>query len=152
MKIADTSFKFLNLSNKIYQLKEIETMFPKSHLNNLIIDKFNEIMELQNTTTLGNLEYAAKRGKYYHFSKHLLPIVFLRDIHQRKLSLENVDEEQNQLVNDLEDRSKCKIPVEKRSFLKNAALFLTEREEILNNFKRKIFPTKKLVKILNQSI
>ena len=66
MKIADTSFKFLNVSNKIYQLKETETMFPKSHLNNLIIDKFNEIMELQNTI-LGNLEYAAKRGKYYHF-------------------------------------------------------------------------------------
>ena len=35
-----------------------------------------------------------------------------------------------------------KMPVEKRSFLKNGRLFLRAREKIFNNFKSKIFPIK----------
>ena len=38
--------KFLNLSNKIYELKQIEEIFPKKQLNDLIIDKLNKIMNL----------------------------------------------------------------------------------------------------------
>ena len=34
-----------------------------------------------------------------------------------------------------------KIPLERRSFLKNARLLLSARENVLNNFKSKIFPT-----------
>ena len=36
--------KSLNLSNKIYELKQMEVIFPKNQLNDLIIDKLKEIM------------------------------------------------------------------------------------------------------------
>ena len=64
------------------------------------------------------------------------------------MSLEDADEEQNQVVSVLKDTGKGKLPVEKRSFLQNAGLFLSAREKILNNFKSKIFPTKNPEKIL----
>ena len=34
----------VNLSNKIYELKQMEVIFPKNQLNDLIIDKLKEIM------------------------------------------------------------------------------------------------------------
>ena len=64
------------------------------------------------------------------------------------MSLEGADEEQIQVVSVLKDTGKAKLPVGKRSFLKNAGLFLRAREKILNNFKSKIFPTKNPEKIL----
>ena len=39
--------------------------------------------------------------KTYNFSKYALPIVFLRDIYERKLTLEEADNEQCKLVNEL---------------------------------------------------
>ena len=58
------------------------------------------------------------------------------------MSLENADEEKIQLANALKDMDKGKRPVEKISFLKNAILLLSGRENILYNFKGKIFPAK----------
>ena len=43
-------------------------------------------------------------------------------------------------VNELKDIDKGKIPAEKQFSLKNAALFCSAREKILNKFKSKIFP------------
>ena len=54
--------KSLNLSNKIYELKQMEVIFPKNQLNDLIIDKLKEIMQLRNNIKLDDLEYTAKRG------------------------------------------------------------------------------------------
>ena len=35
--------KFLNISNNIDELKQIENIFPQNQLNDLIIDKLKEI-------------------------------------------------------------------------------------------------------------
>ena len=63
------------------------------------------------------------------------------------MSLEDADKEQSQLFNELKDMGTGKTSVEKKSFLKNARLFLSARETILNNFETKIFPTKNSDKI-----
>ena len=68
--------------------------------------------------------------------------VFLRDIHEGNLSLKDADIKQNHLINELRNMQKSKIAVEEISFLKNS-LFISTREKILNNFKGKIFLTKK---------
>ena len=87
MKTQVDVLKFLNFSNKINELKQIESIFPKNTLNYLIFDQIKNTMQLQNNIKLGNLEYSAKRGKCYNFIKYSLPIVFLKDIHERNLSL-----------------------------------------------------------------
>ena len=69
------SLKYLNLPNKL-ELKQIENIFPRNQLNDLIIDKLKEIMQLQYNIKLDDLEYTAKRGKRYNFSRYSLPIVF----------------------------------------------------------------------------
>ena len=68
--------------------------------------------------------------------------VFQRDIHEGNLSLKDADIKQNHLINELRNMQKSKIAVEEISFLKNS-LFISTREKILNNFKDKIFLTKK---------
>ena len=55
--------KSLNVSNKIDQLKQVGSLFPKIQLNDLIIDKLKEIKKLQNNMKLDKLEYAKNRGK-----------------------------------------------------------------------------------------
>ena len=44
--------KSLNLSNKKDELKQTGSIFPKYQLNDLITDKLNEIMQLQNNIKL----------------------------------------------------------------------------------------------------
>ena len=63
-------------------LKQIESIFPKKQLNDLIIDKLKEIMKLQNNIKLGNLKYTTKSRKSYNFSRYSLPIVFIKDINK----------------------------------------------------------------------
>ena len=77
MKKQVDALKFLNLSNKIDELKQIEHILKKQ-LNDLIIGKLKDIMEYQNNIKLDNLEHIAKRGKHYSISKYSLPIVFKR--------------------------------------------------------------------------
>ena len=46
-------------------MKQIERIIPKNELNDLIIDKLNKIMQLQNNIKLDSLvEYTEKIGKY----------------------------------------------------------------------------------------
>ena len=66
--------KYLNLSNKINKLKEIESIFSRIQLNDLIIDNLKEIMQLQNNIKLDDLEYTTR--KRYNFIRYSLPIVF----------------------------------------------------------------------------
>ena len=51
------------------------------------------------------------------------------------MSLEDVDEEQSQLVNELKDKRQGKALAEKKSFLNNEGLFSSVREKIINNSK-----------------
>ena len=66
---------------------------------------------------------------------------------KKKLSIEDADKEQNDLVNKLIGIEKGKITVRKRSFLNNTRLFLSAREKSINIFKSKILPIKNLDKI-----
>ena len=50
------SICFLNLPKKIV-LKQIESIFLKNQLNDLIIDKVKETMQLQTNIKLDHLEY-----------------------------------------------------------------------------------------------
>ena len=43
-------------------------IFPKTELNDLIIDKLKEIMLLQNSIKLDDMQFKKKRGKPYNFS------------------------------------------------------------------------------------
>lgn len=68
-------------------------------------------------------------------------------MHKGNLSLQDNDKNKaRQSVSQLKGIAKAKLPIEKRSFLNNTELFLSAREKILNNFKRKRFPIKKLYK------
>ena len=60
-------------------------------MNDLIKDNVKEIIQLQNKIKLGNQEYTTKKEKHYNFSKYSLPTVFLRDIYEEHLSLEDVN-------------------------------------------------------------
>ena len=63
-------------------MKQIEIIFSKKQLNDLIIDKLKEIMKLQNNIKLGNLKYTTNSRKSYNFSRYSLPIVFIKDINK----------------------------------------------------------------------
>ena len=74
------AFKSFNHSNKYLNLKknwEYISKKPDKWFNYWIL---KETMQLQIKIKL-DLQYTVKRIKYYIFSKHSLPFVFLRDIH-----------------------------------------------------------------------
>ena len=58
------ALKSLDFSDKIDELKQIDSLFPKNQLNNLIIDKLKEIMQRQNNIKLYDLENTTKRGEH----------------------------------------------------------------------------------------
>ena len=64
-----------------------------------------------------------KKGKPYNFSWYVLATFILRETHKENLLLDGDNEVQSQLVNYLKDTGTGKIPVEKRSFLKNSDYF-----------------------------
>ena len=63
-------------SNKIYELEQIESIFPKNQFYDLIIDKLKENVPLQNNIKLDDPEYTAKSGKHYNFTKYSVPFDF----------------------------------------------------------------------------
>ena len=62
------------------------------------MDKLKEIMQLKGNIRLDDLEYAAN-DKKCSFIEYSLPVVSLRDIHERSFSLKDPDEEQSKLGN-----------------------------------------------------
>ena len=62
------------------------------------------------------LDYKAKIGKGYNFSKVSLPITFIRDINTNILSIENNDNEKSNLFKKLSDLSKDRKPIKKYLF------------------------------------
>ena len=59
-------------------------------MNDLILirDKLKEIVNLQDIVKTDNLSYKSKSKKVYNFSEYSLSI-FLRDIHEGRLSLKD---------------------------------------------------------------
>ena len=74
-------------------------------------------------------------------------LLFLRDIHEGNMALQDADKEQSELVKKLSGMNRGKISVEKMSFLDKLRLFLNAREKNPSNLKNKVFPIKKTDKI-----
>ena len=89
------AIKSLDPSNK---LKQIEGTFPQNLMNDLVRAKSKGTVELQDIIKKDDLNYTSKRGKTYSFSKYLLPIVFLRHIHEGNLPIEGVDSKQSSFL------------------------------------------------------
>ena len=92
------AIKDLNISDKTNGLKQIENIFPKDVINDLIITKLKKIIELQN-----NIELDKPNYKNNNFNKVSLPTKFLRDIHTKDLSIKNADIEQSALFRALKN-------------------------------------------------
>ena len=76
-------------------------------INDLIVFKLKETIQLQERIESNELDYTSKRKKAYNLSKYALAIVFLREVYERKLTLQEFDSEQSKLVIELKviDRS-----------------------------------------------
>ena len=107
-------------------------------INNLIRAKLNKIVNWQDIIKKDIVNYKSKREKTYNFWKYSLPIVFLRNIQEGYLSLEDADNKQSNFDNELNNFDKSI----KNLFLSNLRLFFGAREKVLNNFKSRLFPIK----------
>ena len=97
----------------------------------MIIDKLKKIVKFQDIVKLDELYYKSKRTKTYkriytYFSEYSLPI-FLRDIHEKYLSLKDADDEQSKFANKLKNISIDINSVEKKFFLNNIGLFYSAK-------------------------
>ena len=106
-------------SNKKDQLKQIEGIFLKNLMNELICDKLKEIVNLQNVIKTDKLHYKSKLRKIYSFNEYCLPIVFLRDIHGGHLLLKDADDEQSNVAARIKYLEKSKKTAEKHFFKNN---------------------------------
>ena len=80
-KTLDDALKSLNISNiRDDKLKQIESIFSKNKLTNMITSWALELIKLQNNIKTDELGYKSASGVIYKFSKYSLPIVFMRDI------------------------------------------------------------------------
>ena len=124
------AIKNLYISDKTNELKQIEGTFPQNVLNDLISNKLKEIIEVQNSIELDKINY-----KNYIFNKVSLSSIFLRDIYPNNLSVENSDDEQNDLFKMFGNLNIGKKSSEKISSLENGKILLKAREDVLNCFK-----------------
>ena len=109
--------------------------------------KLNETVNLQRIIKTYDLRHKAKSKRVHNFNKYSLPIVFLRYIHKRHLSLEDADDKQSTSAAKLNNLSKGNKTIEKEFFWNNSGLWFSVRENVLNNFKSKLFLIKNLYKI-----
>ena len=78
--------------------------------------KLKEIVHLQDIIETDELRYKSKRRKVYNFNKYSLPDVFLIDIHEGHLSLEDTDDEQSIFTAESNNLDKGKKTIEKEFF------------------------------------
>ena len=110
------ALKSMDLCNKKDELKQIEVIFPQNLMNDLICFKLKEILKLQDIIKKDDLNYKSKPGKINNFSEYSLPIVFLRDIHNRYLSLKGTDDELTNLAVEFKNLGKGTKTLEKSIF------------------------------------
>ena len=85
------AFESLELFNKIKQVKDL---FPHNHLNDLMKDRLKEIIKLQSSFKTSNSNYLSKKqGR--NFINSSLPAMFLGDIDQISISINDPHEEQS---------------------------------------------------------
>ena len=75
----------------------------------MICDKLKETVNFQNIIKTDNLHYKSKSRKV---CEYCLPVVFLRDIHERDLSLKDADDDQSNFA------AKIKVKKTKKNQLK----------------------------------
>ena len=80
----------LDLSNKTDELKQIEGIFPQNLMNDLVVNKLKETVKLQDIIKADELHYKSKADKFI-ILVNILYLLFLIDIHEGYLSLENVE-------------------------------------------------------------
>ena len=85
-------------------------------MSDLIRDKLKEIVKLQDIIETYNLSYKSKSRKVYNFSEYSLPIVFLRDVHEGHLSLENANDVLSNLAAKFKYLDESKKTIEKELF------------------------------------
>ena len=84
----------LELFNKINKLKQVKDLFPHKHLNDLMKDRLKEIIKLQSSFKTSNSNYLSKKqGR--NFINSSLPAMFLGDIDQISISINDPHEEQS---------------------------------------------------------
>ena len=85
------------------------------------------------------LHYKSKRRKVCNFNEYPFSIVFLRDIHEGHLSLEDANDEQSNFAAKIKNLDKGKKTFKKdiknlKTFLNNLGLLFSAREKVLINF------------------
>ena len=80
-------------------------------MTNSIKDRLTEIVIIQNSLKIKDLNYSSTKNGYSF--KYSLPTVFLRDIYERRLSINDADEEQSILYNEIKRVKDDKAPDEK---------------------------------------
>ena len=90
-------------------------------------------MEIQSPIKINNFSYSSSK-KNYNFSNYSLPILFLRNMYERRLSKNGSDEVQSMFYNEIKRAKHGRIPGEKK--FKNFNAW----KRVLNAFKNNIFP------------
>ena len=85
-------------------------------MNDLVRAKLKEIVNLQGIIETDELHYKSKHRKVCNFNKISLSIVFLRNVHEGHLSLEDTDDEQINFAAKLKNLDKGKKPIGKEFF------------------------------------
>ena len=80
----------LDFAAKIEELKQLEDIFPQNQLNKFINSKLKEIVEIQSSIKLHNLNYSTS-GKNYNFTKYLLPVLLSKNLYDGSLTLQDTD-------------------------------------------------------------
>ena len=94
---------------------------------------------MQDIVKIDEQNYKWKRTKVYDFSEFSLPIVFLIDTHEGYLSLKDAHKEQSNFAGKIKNLNKSKKTIEKYFFWNNLGLFFSAKENVINNFKHKLF-------------
>ena len=84
-------------------------------MKNLVCAKLKEIVNLADIIKTDEPHFKSKHRKVYNFSEYSLS-VFLRDIHERYLSLEDANDEQNNCAAKLKNLGKVKKQLKKSFF------------------------------------
>ena len=70
----------LEIYNKINESKHVEGIFPDNHVPNLIKYRIKEIIKLQNSTEINDLNLLSKKESS-NLSNNSLPVVILKGVY-----------------------------------------------------------------------
>ena len=96
-------------------MNDLSRIFLQNLMNDLIRAKLKEIVKLQDIVKKDDLNYKSKSGKIYNFGRYSL-LIFLREIHEGHLSLENADLKQSNFAIELKNFEKVTKRLEKNIF------------------------------------